>query len=85
MKIYNSLKEYKEIAKIGDLIALQGNGYIDGLNVTSKADCYKVTSLESNSGFVRFKKYRGKTSFTVAQEQKIGVIDVKTYKSLPNY
>ena len=85
MKIYNSLAEYKKEAKIGDIIALGGNGYLNGLNVRAKTDCYKVYNLESSSGFVSFKPYKSRNGFTTSTEQKIAVIDKKMYNALPIY
>ena len=85
MKIFNTLEEYKQVAKIGDIIALEGSGLLDGLKVTAKTDCFKVYKLESSSGFVGFKRYNSKTSLTTYEPQKVALIDKKVYKSLPIY
>ena len=85
MKVFNTLQEYKQVAKIGDIIALEGVGLIDGLKVTSKNDCFKVYKLDSSSGFVGFKKYRAKDGLTTATPQKVGLIDRRVYKDLPVY
>ena len=85
MKIFNTLQEYKAEAKIGDIITLGGNGYIDGLKANCKADFFKVSSLESSSGLVYFKKYGGKKQFTTATQQKVGLISNKEYLKLPKY
>ena len=85
MEIYNTLQDYKNVAKVGDYIALGGNGFLNGLKVTSKSDCYKVTKIYSTSGFVSFKKFGGRNSFTTATEQKIGVVPTKYYNNLPKY
>ena len=82
MEIFNTLQEYKNIAKIGDIITLGGTGLICGLNPTSKQDCFKVTKLDSQNGFVSFKKYRGKNSFSTATQQQIGLINPTEYKKL---
>ena len=86
MKVFNTLQEYKQVAKIGDIIALEGVGLIDGLKVTSKNDCFKVYKLESSSSdFVGFKKYKAKNGLTTATPQKVGLIDKTVYKDLPIY
>jgi hypothetical protein len=85
MKIFNTLEDYKQVAKIGDIIALEGTGLLDGLKVAAKTDCFKVYKLESSSGFVRFKRYNSKTGLTTSTPQKVALIDKKVYKSLPIY
>lgn len=85
MKIFNTLEDYKKVAKIGDIIALEGTGLLDGLKVTAKSDCYKVYKLESSSGFVGFKGYNSKTGLTTSTPQRVALIDKKVYKSLPTY
>lgn len=85
MKVYNTLQEYKQVAKIGDIIALEGRGTLDGLKVTSKNDCFKVYKLDSSSGFVGFKKYNAKNGLTTSTPQKVAVIDRKVYRGLPIY
>lgn len=85
MKIFNTLQEYKAEAKIGDIIALGGSGYIDGLNANCKADFFKVSELESYSGFVYFKKYGGQKQFTTGTQQKVGLISKKDYLKLSKY
>lgn len=85
MKVFNTLEEYKQVAKIGDIIALEGVGLLDGLKVTAKTDCFKVYKLESSSGFVGFKRYNSKTGLTTSTPQKVALIDKKVYKGLPIY
>lgn len=85
MEIYQSLQDYKKVAKIGDIITLGGRGLMCGLKATSKNDCYKVYKLESYTGFLLFKAYRAKNGLTTATEQQVGVIDKKTYSKLPIY
>lgn len=85
MKIYQSLQEYNNVAKIGDIIALGGNGYMNGLNVTSKNDCFTVKKINGQEKFVSFTQYKGRTLFTVARDQQVGVIDKKKYSNLPIY
>ena len=85
MKIFNTLEEYKQVAKIGDIIALEGSGLLDGLKVIAKTDCFKVYKLGISSGFVGFKRYNSKTGLTTYEPQKVALIDKKVYKSLPIY
>lgn len=85
MKIFNTLEDYKQVAKIGDIIALEGMGILDGLKVTAKTDCFRVYELESSSGFVRFKGYKSRTGLTTSTPQRVALIDKKVYKSLPIY
>lgn len=85
MKIFETLEDYKKVAKIGDFIALEGNGLINGLNANCKSDFYKVCNLNSKSGFVGFKKYGGRIALTTALQQKVGLIDKKTYSKLQTY
>jgi len=85
MKIYQSLQDYNNVAKIGDIIALGGNGYIDGLKVTSKNDCFTVKKINGADKFVSFAKYKGRKLYTVAMNQQVGVIEKKVYSNLPIY
>jgi hypothetical protein len=85
MKIFNTLEEYKQVAKTGDIITLEGTGILDGLKATCKNDCFKVYKLQSSSGFVGFKRYNAKNGLTTSTPQKVGLIDKKVYKSLPIY
>ncbi len=85
MILFQTLQQYKQVAKINDIIALEGNGLIDGLKVTCKNDCFKVYTLNSSSGFVGFKKYNAKNGLTTATPQRVALINVKVYKDLPIY
>jgi hypothetical protein len=85
MQIYQSLQEYNKFAKIGDIIALGGNGLMNGLQVTSKNDCFTVKKLNGSDKFVSFTQYKGRTLFTVYRDQQVAVIDKKIYSNLPIY
>lgn len=85
IKIFDTLEDYKQVAKVGDIIALEGSGILDGLKVIAKTDCFRVYKLESSSGFVGFKRYKSKIGLTTSTPQRVALIDKKVYKSLPIY
>ena len=86
-KIFNSVQQYEQQAKIGDFITFEGHGIIDGLkNSNTKHDFYKVAKICPVTGNVYFREYRGKTNLSIMphmKDQKVMVIDKKQFNELP--
>lgn len=84
MIVYNSITDYLQHAKTGDIIVLGGYGIIDGLkSVQSKYDTYKVHETTDKTR-LRFTAYRHRTRLTTAfNNQQVGVMTKKEFNQLP--
>lgn len=84
MKVFNSVNEYLNHAKVGDRIVLGGKGIIDGTkNVEFVWETKKVTDASKDK--FRFKEFGGRKTYGILPEfydQQIGVITDKEFKLL---
>jgi len=86
MELFNSLTEYEKQAKVNDIIALGGKGFMDGIKtLENKHDTFKVSGFKSDGSIV-IKKYRGKTKFCIganSYDQEVALLTNKEFKELP--
>lgn len=82
---YNTIDEYLQHYKEGDIIVLNGRGIIEGIKtVSSKLDTYKVQKGTTKDKIL-LKAYRGKKILSVGAnyyDQQIAVLSNKEFKQL---
>lgn len=85
MKIYDTIIDYLQHYKEGDIIVLNGRGLIEGIKtVSSKLDTYKVQK-GTTTDKILLKAYRGKKTLSVGAnyyDQQIAVLTKEEFNQL---
>lgn len=86
MKIYETVDDYMNDFKKGDIIVFGGVGILDGLeSVQYKFDTYKTVGVIENSknSSLIFREYRGRTNLSTSKHgQRVGVLTKAEFNNL---